>query len=285
MKRKYFTIHSALFILLLLTSCGMTDRRPAPTITVSIEPLRYFTEKIAGDRFQVATMVPRGSSPETFEPTAKQMVSLSGSQLFLKVGSLGFEQTWMSDLKLNVPHMIVVNSSEGIKRIDADGSYISDPHTWMSASNALAIAENIYKALVLVSSKDSAYFRQNLDELKQTIASTDATIREKLDTISSRSFVIHHPAMTFFALDYGLNQIAIEQDGHEPSAQTLEGVINQAREEGAKVLLTQKELDSRNIGIVAKATGTSVKEINPLGYDWPKEMLTIADILAGANNK
>ena len=66
-----------LIISVLLTSCAgeLTDTRPR--IAVSIEPLRYFTEQIAGDHYKVTTLMPTGGSPETYEPTPHQIVELS----------------------------------------------------------------------------------------------------------------------------------------------------------------------------------------------------------------
>ena len=66
--------------LCLLTGCkpsGRTDNKDTqrPVITVSIEPLRYITERIAGDGFRIETFVPKGSSPETYEPTPEQMIT------------------------------------------------------------------------------------------------------------------------------------------------------------------------------------------------------------------
>ena len=60
-----------LLIATLLFSCkqgGQQNKKndDKPVITVTIEPLRYFTEAIAGDEFTVVSMVPKGSSPETF---------------------------------------------------------------------------------------------------------------------------------------------------------------------------------------------------------------------------
>ena len=81
-------------------------------ITVSIEPLRYLTEQIVGDRFEVVTMVPKGSSPETYEPTARQMTDLSESILYIKVGNLGFERTWMPRLTANA----TTNSPQNSKK-------------------------------------------------------------------------------------------------------------------------------------------------------------------------
>lgn len=66
---------------LLLAACtGRTSKASGseeakPVITVTIEPQRYFTEAIAGDKFTVVSMVPKGSSPETYDPIPQQLVS------------------------------------------------------------------------------------------------------------------------------------------------------------------------------------------------------------------
>ena len=57
--------------LLLLSACSGRGKGDAGEriITVTMEPQRYFTEAIAGDKFTVRSMVPKGSSPETYDPT------------------------------------------------------------------------------------------------------------------------------------------------------------------------------------------------------------------------
>ena len=45
-----------------------------PIISVTIEQQRYFTEAIAGDKFDVVSIVPTGSSPEEYDPTAQPLV-------------------------------------------------------------------------------------------------------------------------------------------------------------------------------------------------------------------
>ena len=61
-------------LLLTLVGCEHAPQHKTRQITVTIEPLRYFTEQIAGDRFEVNTMVPKGGNPETYEPTPQQMI-------------------------------------------------------------------------------------------------------------------------------------------------------------------------------------------------------------------
>lgn len=79
MKKYFFTLIS---ILLLTVSCtGKQGKEDAPTLTVTIEPLRYFTEAIAGDKFQVVSIVPKGANPEIYDPTPQQLVELARSKL------------------------------------------------------------------------------------------------------------------------------------------------------------------------------------------------------------
>ena len=254
-----------------LFSCSSAKNDNANKITVSIEPLRYLTEQIVGDRFEVVTMVPKGSSPETYEPTARQMADLSESILYIKVGELGFERTWMPRLTSNAPHITVVNSSEGITSHIGD-----DPHSWMSARNAIIMAHNIYEAVKRIDVKDSVFFRQRLDSLCNVIHATDKYIRQTTAQAQCKSFIIYHPALTYFASDYGLEQLALEEHGREPSAAELEQIISTARAKGVKTMFVQREFANRNVDIITNAIGARKVEINPLGYDWNKEMRRIA---------
>ena len=254
-----------------LFSCTSAKNDNANKITVSIEPLRYLTEQIVGDRFEVVTMVPKGSSPETYEPTARQMADLSESILYIKVGELGFERTWMPRLTSNAPHITVVNSSEGITSHIGD-----DPHSWMSARNAIIMAHNIYEAVKRIDVKDSVFFRQRLDSLCNVIHATDKYIRQTTAQAHCKSFIIYHPALTYFASDYGLEQLALEEHGREPSAAELEQIISTARAKGVKTMFVQREFANRNVDIITNTIGARKVEINPLGYDWNKEMRRIA---------
>lgn len=263
---------------LLFTACIGHSPADKRIITVTIEPLCYFTEQIAGDKFAVKTMVPRGGNPETYEPTTRQMLDLSGSDLYIKVGNIGFERTWMKRLEANAPHTIIINASDGITSPD-DSIHIHDPHTWMSANNAIHISRNIYKALAEIDSKDSLYFRKNLDKLMAKIENTDTRVRQLITKDKSTTFLIYHPALTYFAREYGLRQITIEEDGREPSAVQLQQIINAARQNHVNVIFVQREFDSRNTDVVAQSIAAEKVEINPLSYDWPKEMVKIAQSL------
>lgn len=190
---------------------GMAESNAKPTVTVTIPPYQYFVDKIAGDKVDVNVMVSNGNNPETYEPYAQQMMELSRSALYLKVGCIGFEQTWMKKLQDNAPDMKVIDTSTGITPAKTPGGN-TDPHVWMSCTNARIISSNIFKALCNLEPKNKAFFEKNYLSLLKIIDKRDSTIREgfKNHPEMVRKFVIYHPILTYFARDYQLEQLAIE---------------------------------------------------------------------------
>ncbi|MCU9612892.1 metal ABC transporter substrate-binding protein [Caldibacillus lycopersici] len=120
MKLKKLYMIGLLFVLLLLAACGNSGNSEGATseekltIMTSIYPLYDFTSKIAGDRAEVINLVPAGAEPHDFEPTPKDMTTLSKSDLFIYNGS-GFE-TWIDDVLSSVDqeNMSVLNVTDNL---------------------------------------------------------------------------------------------------------------------------------------------------------------------------
>lgn len=274
----------------IFTLAGSCTDRPGkeqkPILSVTIEPLRYFAEAIAGDKYSVISMVPKGSSPETYDPTPQQLVALGNSEAYLRIGHIGFEQTWMDRLMANAPDMKVFDTSEGIDLIYEEDEQHGDhshaggvePHVWTSPENARIIAGNIYKALCSLDSVNSAYYAQRLDSLNKVIINTNKEI-ETLLSDADTAFMIYHPTLSYYARDYGLQQISIEKGGKEPSPSYLKELIDLCKNEDIHIIFVQPEFDVRNAEIIAGQTHTKVVSVNPLSYQWPEEMLAVARIL------
>lgn len=277
-----------LFTLLLLSACGNTPQKSEkPVLTVTLEPLRYFTEAIAGEHFEVVSMVPKGSSPESYDPTPQQMVALSQSRAYLRIGYIGFEQTWMKKLEANCPDMKVFDTSQGVDLIRGEGHWHGDhfheggvePHIWNSTRNALVIADNIYAALCELDQTNQTTYKHRLDSLKQIITQAEEEIRTLLQKADS-TFLIYHPALSYFARDYGLKQTSIEEGGKEPSPAQLKTLIETCRKEKAHIIFVQQEFDQRNAQLIAEELDGKIVPINPLSYDWTEEMIRIARALS-----
>lgn len=281
-----------LILFIIFTSCSGKQRKDnadKPLIAVTVEPLRYFTEAIAGDKFEVVSMVPKGSSPETYDPTPQQLIVLGKSLAYLRIGYIGFELTWMDKLQENAPKMKVFDTSQGIDFIHAEGHYHGDhfheggiePHIWSSPKNSIIIANNILNALFELDAENKAYYIERFNSLSKEINETDAEINNILSRGADSVFMIYHPALSYFARDYGLKQIPIEKDGKEPSPAYLKELIDTSRKEKVNVIFVQPEFTLRNAELISKETNTKIISINPLDYNWHEEMIKIAKALIG----
>lgn len=208
--------------------------------------LRYFTEAIAGDRFTVVSMVPKGTSPETYDPTPQQLVDLARSKAYFRIGYIGFEQTWTDKLTDNAPHLQFFDMSQGVDLIyDNTHSHrhVEDgkehhhatgvePHIWNSATNAQIIAGNILSALCSIDKSNESAYLERYNALCRQIEHTDSLIRQTLTAPGAdHAFMIYHPALSYFARDYGLHQIPIEAGGKEPSPAHLKALIDTCKSE------------------------------------------------------
>lgn len=288
-------IYIPLLISLFIVSCNSTNSN-TPVVTVSIEPQRYFVEQIVGDKFTVNTIVPAGTSPETYDPTPSQMVNLGKSALYFKVGYLGYENAWGENLAENNIDVKVINTSENIKLIEADDYSVEigggnnpenhhhhgvDPHIWSSPKSALIMAKNMLDALVAVDVENQKLYRDNFNKLEAKVVETDKKINELLEDAPVKSFIIYHPALGYFARDYGLTQYSIEFEGKSPSPQQLKEMVDFAHKQKIKTIFVQKGFDTKNAESLAKEIGASIHSINPLTYDWSNELIKIAEIMSG----
>lgn len=306
-----------LLISILVVSCkpGNGSKKGSdaqkPIITVTIEPLRYFTEAIAGDEYTVVSMVPKGSSPETYDPTPQQLVELSKSKAYFRIGHIGFERAWADRLSDNAPHLQFFNLSRGVELIfdtthahaphtAAESNYQEEeshsadagndgqprigvePHIWNSTVNAQIIAGNILNALCQMNKANEDIYLERYNTLCRKLERTDSLICNMLSAPNAdRAFMIYHPALSYFARDYDLYQIPIEAGGKEPSPAHLKELIDTCKEEKVHVIFVQPEFDRRNADLIAEQTGATVVSINPLSYDWEAEMLKVARALSG----
>lgn len=286
----------AVFILLpifTMVSCqGNRAESDKIQISVSIIPQKYLATFIAGDKCDVQAMLPPGSNHETYEPAPRDMEKISTSKLYLAVGALDFELTWLNRLKASNTDMKVINTSEGIEMLNGhihEGeaeneighkSHGIDPHTWLSASCMKIQAANICTALSLIDSSNSTFYKGNLEKFKKLADSVDGKIREKLAGTESKSILIFHPALAYFCRDYGLTQISIEQDGKEPSPAYMADLIKIAKEKGIKAIFISKEFDTRNAEAIAREINGKVIVIDPMAENWSANMIQLAQLIA-----
>ena len=282
--RKILYLFIYIALAMMLYSCKNIEKKSYDnTIFVSIAPLKPIVEAIVGDDFSVEVLVPAGASPETFEPTPKQFIALNESVMVLSTGLLDFEKSILQRVH---DQSKVINLSQGIATIAGSCSHTHhgkhchhgvDPHIWCSPKCIDIMAKNMYNALVaMVPDKDYSTAYSTLNE---QIKELDCVVAKLCNNSSLPYFIIYHPALTYLARDYNLEQVAIEHEGKEPSAKHLATIIERARRDGMKRVFYQSEFPESSVAIVAEDIGAETVEINPLDENIFENIVTIATLI------
>lgn len=272
-----------LICLLLLCLCCQHKKQDEHWISVSILPQKYFVERIAGDYLQVNVMVPPGMNPATCDLNTGQLKKLYDSELYFAIGYLPFETTHLYPALEARPDIPLIRHSDSLVLIDGNcgqsGKHHThgpesgtDPHIWLSPRYALRISDEIYRALKEKYPEKQTEFARNYAALTQDIRrigrQADSLLKEK----KHKSFLIYHPALTYLAHDYGMEQIAIENEGKDPDPAHLKKIMDTAREKDIRLVFIQNQFDISNAESVARATGCRVIPIDPLNENWLEEM-------------
>ena len=259
-----------------LLSAGCSHRSDAddkPVMYVSIAPLKAIVGDITGDDFDIRVLVPSGASPESFEPSMRQFVTLNQSQLVFSVGLIEFEKSLVSKIE---ERSKVVDLSRGVELIEGECSHHhghghphthgADPHIWSSPSTLKIMAANAFEAIGRLY-PDSVKYRTAYEQLDRRIDSLDRRIGEICSNARHRYFIIYHPALTYLARDYGLEQISVEHEGKEPGAKRIAEIIERARKDGVTRIFYQSQFPKSVVETIAGDIGAEAVEIDPLAED------------------
>jgi zinc transport system substrate-binding protein len=260
-----------------MLACGSrTESVSESLVLVTIQPLAYFVEGVAGEAVRVETLLPPGANPHSFEPGIAELRSLEEASLLVTVGhpGLGFEQAILSRLPRS-GRLVVVDGFQGV----APGP---DPHLWLSPPETKVLVRNLTAALTAQMPERADLFSSRSDSLMAHIDRIDKQLRTIL-TIPNRTFYVFHDSWGIFARTYGLEQVAIEQEGHEPGPDWIATVIARARADSVRSIFIEPQMSRQSAELVASEVGARVGVLDPLAYDWSDNLIKAASAIAEAS--
>jgi zinc transport system substrate-binding protein len=155
----------------------------------------------------------------------------------------------------------------------------ADPHYWVSPKSAMVIAGSVRTMMTGLKPEKKAEYDARYKILTDTIAAIDSLATKMFSDFRGKSFMIFHPALGYIARDYGLDQIAVENEGKEPTPSSMRKLIDIAGEKKIKVIFIQKGFDTKNAGAIALETGAELVAIDPLSEDWPQSVREIINAI------
>src|SRR4030095_5116718 len=158
------TWSAVLALAILLTACGRQEEKPAATaekklnVVTTVAPHTSVVENSAGDKIQLAGIIPEGINSHTFEPIPSDSKLLSNADLIILNG-LDLETPTLNLAKANLKQgaAIIFLGDKTIQQSDYiyDFSFPKDkehpnPHLWLNPQYALRYATLVRDELIRI---------------------------------------------------------------------------------------------------------------------------------------
>ncbi len=268
-----------------------------PLRVIAIEPfLADIAQNVAGERLKVASLIPLGVDPHSFEPTPSDLRMLTESDVVIIHGA-GLEEFLQDLLESAGGSYQLIEATKGLtprgrRETGAEAEHAGDtptsqgtsepasegiageerpkmdregdPHFWLDPNYVIHYVENIRDGLSQVDPAGATLYTQNagayiaqLQELDQWIAAQVAQVLPE-----RRLLVTNHESFGYFADRYGFRIVGTilpgVSTGVSPSAQQLAQLIDLIRETGAPAIFLETGSNPQLAEQIARETGVQV---------------------------
>ncbi len=150
-----------------------------------------------------------------------------------------------------------------------------DPHIWLSVSNAIQMVNNIKKALMSIDAGNAIFYSQNAEKYLSELQVLREELKKDLEFYIGKSFLTVHPEWGYFAREYQLEQISIEAQGKEPTADGLAKLIADADAKNVKMVLAAPQFSRKSADIIAREIGAKVIMADALSRNYIENLRSL----------
>jgi zinc transport system substrate-binding protein len=291
-------IASLICALLVAGSPAVAAPDDARCLAVSIPPQAWVAERLAGPiPLRIEVVLPPGSSPATYDPSARRLASLATCNVLVSAG-VPFESALFPRIEESFPELHIVDGLEGIELLDFEGHAHhhhddaggghtcgsgADPHFWLDPERVLVHAHVIARELAALFPDQSTGIASREAALAGELRALDSELRTLLTPLEGRRIAVYHPSFGYFLTRYGMSQAAIESEGRDPGPRRLAEIVSTLRASQVHAVIVQPEFATTSARRVAQALGAPTLTLDPLSRDYARNLRTMAEKLVAAH--
>ncbi len=278
--KKILTIIISLLILITLTGCKTYKDDGKLTILTSNFPSYDFARAITKDvpNTSVEMLLKPGTEMHNYEPTPKDIIKISKSDIFIYVG--GESDEWINDLLdsidtkkvkiiklMDLIDVVEEETVEGMQEEEEEEEEKEyDEHVWTSPRNAIKIINSLKDEIIKLDENNTHLYEDNSTKYISELELIDREIRNIVDN-SSRKELIFADRFPFryFVDEYNLKYYAAFpgcSSETEASSKTISFLINKVKEDNIPVILTIEFSNKKIANTISNETGAIVLEFN-----------------------
>ncbi len=283
MIKKILAAAAALVLGASLCGCSADEKPQGGKLTVitTIFPAYDFARQVFGDSADVKMLLKPGQESHSYDPSAKDIVEISGCDLFIYNG--GESDQWVESVLKSAPDVSTFRMTDAVSLLEEEvtegmqehdheegsGDHDEeeyDEHVWTSPANSAKIVRALGNAAAEQFPELSEQLAANAGEYAGKIDELDGKFAELLDG-EERYFIFgdRFPLLYFFRR-YGLNYYAAFPgcgSETEPSARTMTFLLDKLKQEDAVPAVFCIELSSRRLAdVLAEDSGLQTVEFH-----------------------
>ena len=235
-----------------------------PLIVATHSLLGDLAVNVFGDEAEVQVVMPAGTDPHEFEPSAAQVAMLNEADLVVANG-LGFEAGLTDALDAAAADGVTVlelgEALDPLPLAEDDGE---DPHWFTDPLRMAAAAGLVATAAESVEGLDPTVLAEQAASHASAIEAADAEIAADLETIpeDQRQMVTNHEVFGYFADRYGFEVVGtIIPSGTtlaEPSSSELADLVAVIEETGVPAVFADTSSSADLADVLAEETGEEI---------------------------
>jgi zinc transport system substrate-binding protein len=231
------------------------------SITTSSYPLEFIARQlVAGDKV-VTNLVPFGTDPHEFEPSAKQISGIYDSTIFLFNGA--DLDPWAEKIQEDLASkgIVPMKAVAGLTLIDG-----ADPHFWLDTDNMTKVANRLAVVLIKLDPNKTQDYQSRLEAFTKSMRSLDDEYATSLATCKQKNLVISHNFFAYPAKKYGLIEVPISglSPESEPTPKALADIITLIKSQKVGVIFRETLISPKLVESLAQDAGVKVATLNPL---------------------
>jgi zinc transport system substrate-binding protein len=272
-----FTVTAVLLAFLpVLCSCGVERAEDDKlSVVTTLFPQYDFAQTIGGNRANVTMLLPFGSESHTYDPSIKDITTVSGADMFVYTGeSL---ERWASELVENTidSGCVVLDLSKNITLLDGvgeknhdhavgehDHTHDFDGHIWTNPENAIVMAENIRDAYISLDPEGKDYYTENAVRLTEQLHNLSEKLEKLSENYDGRTVYFGGRFAFLYMFDAcGFNYKSPYHgcgEESEPSIRVIAEISEAMKKDGAKYIFKEEMSEGKIASALASETGATV---------------------------
>ncbi len=273
------------------------------SIASSIRPIAMLLSAVTGDETSVNILLPGNMSPHDYRLKFSDIKLIKESELFFWIGpnlESGISKAVKTHGTTNIIKLMDIDDLSWPKTTTElshshtdhnhghDNEYESyegvkdnrDPHIWLNPKNAVAIVATINELLAKKYPEKKEIFEKNTNNFEASLKSLNIVIRERLEEIKHKGFLVAHDGYRHFVDFYDLNQLGVVDltDDISSSAKHKDN-LNKLIDK-TSCIFTDPQHTSKAANQLAKKFDIKSRELDLLGHNIPLGKKSYIDFLS-----